>query len=189
MREFECGGCGATFRRADRKQQRRPKFCSRECAWGAQRIYEPWTAERWGNGFVDNRGRFRVFRPDFPRALPGGYALRAHVVWWLAHGEVHPAGTDIHHRDDDRLNDTLGNLELLAHGAHTTLHHLQEHEFICEECLRVFYLSGHRVASRRAEGTLPRFCSQSCYHAHPKSDETRAKMSESLALAYAEGRR
>ena len=56
-------------------------------------------AADWNNGWYDNRERFRVYRPDYPRAYSGGYALRAHIVWWLAHKECHPKGTNLHHKN------------------------------------------------------------------------------------------
>ena len=55
-----------------------------------------WTPETWDMGYVDNRGRFRVYRPDCPRAYASGYALRAHVIWWLKHGEPHTKNHDLH---------------------------------------------------------------------------------------------
>ena len=64
-----------------------------------------WDGSNWDDGWHDNRGRFRVYRPDYPRAFSGGYALRAHVVWWLANGKPHPTGMILHHKNsikDDR---------------------------------------------------------------------------------------
>lgn len=39
-----------------------------------------WDSTRWDDGYVDNRGRFRVKRPDCPRAYANGWALRAHLA-------------------------------------------------------------------------------------------------------------
>ena len=153
------------------------------------RTHQVWTPERWDDGYFDNRGRFRIFRPDYPRAYKLGYCLRAHVVWWLAHGEPHPKGTNLHHVNHDRSDDRLENLELIGHADHVRLHQQRLHTFQCRHCGESFTRTGKEVARRKSEGRTPLFCSAACYHAHPKSDESRKKRSESLKRAYAEGRR
>ena len=130
-----------------------------------------------------------MYRPDCPRAYESGYALRAHVVYWLTTGKAHPPGTNLHHRSGDRLDDRFENLELMAHGAHTSLHQFEPHEFICAHCEHPFTVSGDTYSKRRAEGNLPKFCSQACYHAHPRSAATGRKISAALRRAYQEGRR
>lgn len=42
-------------------------------------------------------------------------------LWEEAYGPI-PAGYDIHHRDGNKLNNTLENLELVAHQAHAQHH-------------------------------------------------------------------
>src|SRR5690348_16834205 len=74
-----------------------------------------WDGSVYDEGYVDNKGRFRVYRPDCPRAFADGYALRAHVVWWLHHGACHPEDTELHHTDENKLNDSITNLEPLSH--------------------------------------------------------------------------
>ena len=143
------------------------------------RMRKAWTPANWDDGFVDNRGRFRVYRPDCPRAYEDGYALRAHVVWWLANG-AHAEGTNLHHLDSDRLNDRLENLALLDHGAHSRLHNPRRNEKVCPTCGEMFY---------RQKKPRAKYCSLACYHAMPKSATTRARTSASLQRAYAEGRR
>ncbi len=43
------------------------------------------------------------------------------VIWEQAHGPI-PEGHDVHHKDRDKLNNCLDNLELLS-----KLHHKREH--------------------------------------------------------------
>lgn len=147
----------------------------------------PWTPETWDDGYVDNRGRFRVYRPDYPKAYALGYALRAHVVWWLHHGEPHPEGTNLHHINEVKLDDRLENLACIDHGAHTTLHHAgaETVERTCKGCGKQFSIKKHRLK----EAGRGSFCGQACYHAAPRTTESRIKQSEGLKLAYAEGRR
>lgn len=154
------------------------------------RLIQFWTGEKWDEGYVDNKGRFRVYRPDFPRAYTGGWALRAHVVWWLRTGAVHPSGTVLHHVNENRLDDRFENLEVKGLGEHTRHHCLRpKAEHVCEQCHKTFLLPKWRFKSRRKEGWGVRFCSQACYHKFPKSDATRKRHSISLKRAYKEGRR
>lgn len=118
---------------------------------------EPWTPARWNDGYVDNRGRFRVYRPDYPRVYALGYALRAHVVWWLHYGKVHPVGTNLHHMDDNKLNDALENLQLIEHGEHVRHHHLDRVEVTCLRCGKKFMTQKGRPKNGRG-----RYCSRFC---------------------------
>lgn len=147
-----------------------------------------WTPDRWDDGYVNTK-RFRVYRPDFPRCYADGYALRAHVVWWLERGEPHGTDTALHHINGDKLDDRIENLAVVEHGKHTRLHHIELHWFRCEHCGERFSKTGREVGRRRSEGKVPRFCSTACYHAHPRSDESRARQSEAHKRAWAEGRR
>lgn len=141
----------------------------------------PWTETEWNDGYV-NRGRFRVYRPDYPRVYAEGYALRTHVVWWLHTGQVHPAGTNLHHKNGDRLDDRLENLEIIDHGLHSSLHNRQYHAFVCQFCGEEFMVSGQRLASRRSEGRTPKYCSQQCFHDDHRTltKEHRANISAGL---------
>lgn len=116
-----------------------------------------WTPKKWNDGYVDNRGRFRVYRPDYPRAYAMGYALRAHVVWWLHHGKVHPRGTNLHHKDENKLNDTLTNLQLIGHAEHTRHHQFESFKVKCERCGKEFWTQKGRIGNGRGK-----FCSRFC---------------------------
>lgn len=149
----------------------------------------PWTPDRWDDGYEDADGRFRVYRPDYPRAYAEGYALRAHVVWWIEVGTVHPDGLDLHHKNEIKLDDRFDNLELMTHGEHSRRHKVSLSPFDCCGCGSIFFKNAADVAKRRAEGNEPKYCSLPCYHRAARSAATRQKTSQSLRLAYAEGRR
>lgn len=152
-----------------------------------------WDGTKWNEGWYDNRKRFRVFRPDYPRAFPGGYALRAWVVWWLHHGKVHPKGTDLHHRNSIIDDDRIENLEVIEHGKHARLHNRKpstDIKLICKECKKNFIVKLHRIRGRQKNGQkFIKFCSQKCYHAHPRSGNHMNNISTGLKKAYREGRR
>ncbi len=146
-----------------------------------KRTHQIWSLENFNDGYIDNKGRFRVWVPNHPRAYEEGYILRSIIAFETYHNIVVPDGMDIHHLDGNRLNDSKGNLAMLPHGFHSHISNeinrkLGNVERTCECCGRVFTIKKHRMkdtASRRG-----RFCSQSCYHAFPRSEEHRRHISE-----------
>lgn len=127
------------------------------------RTRKPWTVASWNDGYVDNRGRFRVYRPDCPNAFASGYCLRSHVVWWLHTGKEHPSGTELHHKNHNRLDDAFDNLEPLENRKHQKLHKARPVTIVCPECRKDFIMPRWRVRSRPTK-----YCSQGCYHKYRK---------------------
>lgn len=127
-----------------------------------------WVPETWNSGFVDNKGRFRVFRPDCPRAYKNGWALRAHVVWWLHHGATHDRMYELHHKDHNRLNDAIDNLIPLTQSAHASLHRANLVEHQCIRCGVSF-----KTHAWRARGRLIKFCSKKCRDTGPRPERYR----------------
>lgn len=151
---------------------------------------KPWTPKKWNDGYIDNSGRFRIYRPDYPRAYGEGYALRAHVVWWMAHGKIHEHGTDLHHRNGTRLDDRLENLTVLPHGKHAALHKTKPRiQFVCRGCGQGFGVVPWRVRQRQKEGARIRYCSLGCYNSQARATSHRNNISFGLQRAYKEGRR
>jgi hypothetical protein len=148
------------------------------------RTQEFWTPENWDAGYTDNKGRHRVYRPDYPRAYKEGYCLRAHVVWWLNTGEICPHGIEIHHKDGSRDNDCFENLIALTNSEHQIIHRRKLVTITCQVCGKEFSEKLWRVLGRGRK-----YCSNECYQKHPRSAESRKKQSDSLKKAYMEGRR
>lgn len=148
-----------------------------------------WDTSNWESGWLDNKGRFRVYRPDYPRAYQGGYALRSHVIWWLTYGECHPKGTNLHHKNRIKNDDRIENLEVIEHRLHSQLHNLGTGiKLICKVCSNEFYVPKWRITQRKKEGTNINYCSQKCYHIARKGDEVHNKnISNGLFLAYQQG--
>jgi hypothetical protein len=119
-----------------------------------------WTPERWDDGYVNNRGRFMVYRPDYPKAYENGYALRAHVVWWLHHDLPHVKGTNLHHVNGDPLDDRYENLKLLSHGDHI------RHHQAFSKAQRLKRCAGCGELFDRGRKPRRKFCTLACYHAH-----------------------
>lgn len=142
-----------------------------------------WTPENWDDGYFDNNKRLRVYRPDYPRAYKNGYALRAHVVWWLHHGEPHKREYELHHIDGTTYNDHIENLVPLDRFAHGRTRERQVF-LICAHCGNPFKVPNWRIRNRPT-----RFCSQQCYHDHPRKEGHSVAISEGLKEAYKNGKR
>ena len=77
-----------------------------------------------------------------------------------------PDGFDIHHKNFDKDDNLLENLEILTHNEHRKLHHDTDLvEFICQEC-------GNKFLGPKSGRSMYKFCSKKCYHI---SDNRKAK--------------
>lgn len=52
---------------------------------------------------------------------PSAWRLRSHVVWEKNHGSI-PRCMIVHHKDGNKLNDDLSNLELVTRSQHLAIH-------------------------------------------------------------------
>lgn len=69
-----------------------------------------------GYGTISAKGYRRIWCTEQKR-----YRMEHDVVWERVNGPI-PAGFDVHHLDENKLHNTIGNLELLS-----KLHHKREH--------------------------------------------------------------
>jgi hypothetical protein len=71
---------------------------------------------------VDDQGYVKMrVGLDHPLADPNGYAFEHAFVWMAAYGPM-PDGYIIHHRDANKANNQLDNLELLTRAEHNQKH-------------------------------------------------------------------
>lgn len=79
---------------------------------------------RWSSGLLlsdDGYVKVRV-GVEHPLADPNGYAYE-HLVVWCAAGRQRPGvGETLHHVNEDKTDNRIGNLELLTRGEHNALH-------------------------------------------------------------------
>jgi len=77
----------------------------------------------WRGGTRMVGGYLHLFRPTHPYARKDGWILRSHLIIEEGLGHHLPRGEVVHHKDGDRTNDTLGNLEVFSNnGEHLRLH-------------------------------------------------------------------
>jgi len=79
---------------------------------------------RWNDGRMLNGDGYVKVRVgiEHPLADSNGYAYEHHVVWCAA--GRHSPGPDqtLHHRNEDKADNRLGNLEMLTRGDHNAVH-------------------------------------------------------------------
>ena len=139
-----CAHCGSLVYRSA-SQVGENVYCSSECSALHSRFRTgqvPWNKDRKGihlspasefkpGARLQSRDaigtvRLRMDNQGDPRAWvkvaePNRWMLRAQVVWCEAHGPLPPQHV-IHHRDRDKLNDAIQNLECLTKAAHMDEH-------------------------------------------------------------------
>ena len=92
------------------------------------------------------------------------YVLRSRIVWWLHTGMFLRGCEDgnIHHINDDRLDDRFNNLEFMFHVEHSKHHNprgLTNIHCRCKYCHNDFLLPRWRL-KELGRGS---YCSQNCY--------------------------
>jgi len=154
-----------------------------------QGVYKHWSLENFCDGFVSAKGRFWVYFPDHPRAFHQGYIFRSIVAYEAYHGVSVPSTMDIHHINGNKLDDSKENLEMMPHGDHTKLTNRKRWAEawvtrVCKHCRKEFLIKRGRLK----DPTRGQYCSQKCYHKHPRSEKHKQNISKGLKLAYKEGR-
>jgi hypothetical protein len=83
---------------------------------------------------VSKRGYKLIYIPSYladkHEQLEPGWMKMHHYVWWKENGELppvddindEPTGKVMHHKDGDKLNNDIENLEILSNDDHTSLH-------------------------------------------------------------------
>jgi hypothetical protein len=127
------------------------------------RIHRHWSLENFNDGYIDADGRFRVYFPGHPRTDKKlGYIFRAIVAYEAYHYSTIENGFDVHHKNENRLDDSIENLELVEHKQHSHFHHpkLLEVIRVCKWCGKIFSIPNWRLK----DITRGQYCSQTCYH-------------------------
>jgi choline kinase len=115
-----------------------------------------------GPYYDDSTGRMRIelkSEEDRITMQYSKYLMEKHLKRYLMDHEV------VHHKDENPLNNTLTNLEVLTRLEHQRLHLQKSDDFICPQCKREFTLCGaKRTAStkNRRQSKAGPFCNKSC---------------------------
>lgn len=108
--------------------------------------------------------------PYRKRKIQGVTYSEHKLIWEAANGPV-PDGFVVHHRNGNKRDNRLANLELLSHGDHSR-HHNEKHPRIkvCAECGKEF----KPAPTKRARAVT---CSRECFRAFMRSKRNNAKLS------------
>lgn len=117
-----CNFCGTPLHRDNFATQhafQRAKFCSRDCRYTA--------ARRDGAEYVSARGYTLVKVHGHPVATrSGGYMFKHRYVMEQHLGRLLTTEETVHHKDGNKQNNHIDNLELLSNTEHVTLHNKQQ---------------------------------------------------------------
>jgi len=104
-----CKVCGVEFLPS------RPKdggtFCSYKCSGVASRLNR-----------VDRNGYWYIYNPNHVNASKQGYIPEHHLVIEAELGHVVASGMVVHHIDEDKKNNDIGNLMYMSDSAHKSHH-------------------------------------------------------------------
>lgn len=113
-----CAHCGNTFR--IKNPYNTNKYCGNPCRY-AHKVGEH--GPHWKGGQpVTGNGYVREYCPDHPYADPDGYVLQHRLVVERSIGRVLDPKEQVHHRDQNKQNNELPNLEVLSPKEHNRLH-------------------------------------------------------------------
>lgn len=154
------------------------------------RIHQPFSLNNFDDGYIDVYGRFKIYLPNHHRSDRSGYTFRSIVAYELYHNCIVFTDMVVHHKNEDKLDDSKENLELIEFGKHTTLHNkprveASNVERICEVCKEIFVIKRWRLK----DPSRGKFCSRECWKNRIISEETRKKHSNSLKKDYESGKR
>lgn len=126
-----------------------------------KRTLQHFSLDNFNDGWVDSKGRFRVYFPEHYRADKEGYILRAIVAYEVYHQTIIPINMDVHHKNGNRLDDSEQNLDLVGHKEHAHLSNadrILNIEKKCKNCGVKFYIKPYRLKNPNRG----KFCSRKC---------------------------
>ena len=96
-------------------------FCSRKCFNLFRRGPNH---PRWKNGIKMHEGYIMIKMPNHPNAKKSGYILLHRLIMSEHLKRPLRDNEDVHHRNENILDNQISNLKLMTHGGHTTHHNL-----------------------------------------------------------------
>lgn len=126
MIERKCDNCGKVFQTTPAYDKRSPnhRFCSRQCC-GEFMSYKN-TREHWKGGRITPGGYKEIYIDKKP--------IREHILIMENHiGRPLRKDEVVHHKNGDRLDNRIENLELMTRSEHARLHNPKTIT-ICKRC-------------------------------------------------------
>ena len=99
--------------------------------------------------------------PDHPHATKNGYVLLHRVIMENHLGRILDDYEVVHHKDSNKFNNKIENLEVLTNSEHAKLHAKKGRTFVelvCPECGKTFFREKRQIKKNQ----LQSFCSRKC---------------------------
>ena len=115
--------------------------------------------------FVKNGDYAAAVVPDHPNADKHGYVAAHRVIMENYIGRLLEPREEVHHKDENKYNNDIENLEILMKGEHQRIHSTKYPdghfvELVCECCGKVFQRKYHQRPEVKKYSHV--FCSKSC---------------------------
>lgn len=120
----------------------------------------------WDTSRLVSKGDYWYCRiPDHPNATELGYVFLHRALMENKLGRLLTSDEVVHHKDGNKKNNDISNLELMDRRSHARLHMLEQGERMCvlrcPNCYKIFEKS-HRASFKKQLNTFGVFCSRSC---------------------------
>lgn len=109
-----------------------------------------------------------VSPPEYPgKRYRGRYCYEHHLVWWQATGKVVATGEVVHHKNNNKHDNRIENLEVMSPSEHA-VHHGKDNEaiyldFPCFYCEKLFRIDERNFRFRLLKAHQQYFyCSRRC---------------------------
>lgn len=105
---------------------------------------------------------------DYPgKKYRGRYVYEHTLVWWQTTGQLVPDGWLVHHKDENKHNNSFSNLELKSTARHTSDHHtLAPVRIPCAYCGAQIERKQSEHRFRTKIGQSGFYCDRSCEAKH-----------------------
>lgn len=144
-----------------------------------KRIHKEWSLNNFNDGFIQ-KGRMRVYAPWHSRANQMGYVFRSIIAYETYHKCKVSKKYAVHHKNENKLDDSKENLEKLKFSDHSILHNTKIPVFKkCINCKLEFKKSRWRLKYHTGK-----FCSLKCYHSFPRKRSHKKAISLGLRERY-----
>lgn len=112
--------------------------------------------------------------PDHPYATKNGYVLLHRVLMENHLGRILEANEVVHHKDSNKFNNRIENLEVLTKNEHAKLHAKKGRtcvKLVCPECGRTFSKEKREIKKDQKQV----FCSRKCNGLYQRKRSWKAK--------------
>lgn len=176
---LNCEHCNGLFEVPECHANRRT-FCSRKCRSNSEADKARQSARvsgknnpMWKGGVVNHKDGYLYQRDNKHPFASNGYVLQHRLVMeeWLRENDpespfmVSLNGSlylspdyIVHHKDENKSNNQITNLECMTNGDHIIHHHDTKVEAVCNNC-------GSKYRVKRCLAGKSKYCSKPCHHA------------------------